>query len=82
MERLIEQYKLHNGGDIQNDRTSRIARTLARHHAIKTGRKLNKSEMQSLLDQLFACETPFVAPNGKPTFIKYQLSDIEKQFGR
>lgn len=81
IERLIEQYKLH-GAEPQNDRHSRIAQTLARHHAIKAGRKLSKPEMQNLLDQLFACETPFVAPNGKPTFIKYQLNDIEKQFGR
>lgn len=81
IEQLLEQYKLH-GSDLQTDRHTRIARTLARHHATKAGQKMSKQEMQTLLDQLFACEMPFTAPNGKPTFIKYQLKDIEKQFGK
>ncbi len=38
--------------------------------------------MQSLLEQLSRCENPFNCPHGRPSFIKYSLLDLEKQFKR
>jgi len=59
-----------------------LARTMARNQSMKAGQRLSIEEMENLVDQLFACQTPFIAPNGHPTFVKYNLSDIEKQFER
>ncbi|MGB0838678.1 MAG: DNA mismatch repair endonuclease MutL, partial [Chitinophagales bacterium] len=79
IEHLIEQYKL-NLNELKLDKRESLVRTMARSNAVKTGEKLNKQEMQNLIDQLFACEKPFVAPNGKPTFVTYALDDIQKRF--
>lgn len=79
IENLLEQFKQQTR-ELNTDKYARIAQAIARHHAIKKGRRLTETEMQNLADQLFACQTPFVAPNGRPTFISYPLSDIERLF--
>ena len=81
IEALLEQYK-ENMNELKLDKRTNLARTMARNQSIKAGQRLSTEEMENLVDQLFACQTPFVAPNGKPTFVKYNLSDIEKQFER
>ncbi len=79
MESLIEQYRL-NAGDLKLDKRSNLAQSMARQTAIKSGRLLGGEEMKNLVDQLFACQTPYVAPSGRLTFVKYSLAEIEKQF--
>ena len=81
IEALLEQYKT-NLTELKLDKRTNLARTMARNQSIKVGQRLSIEEMENLVDQLFACQTPFVAPNGRPTFVKYNLSDIEKQFER
>ncbi|MGB1204100.1 MAG: DNA mismatch repair endonuclease MutL [Chitinophagales bacterium] len=81
IETLLEQYK-ENLNELKLDKRTNLARTMARNQSIKVGQRLSIEEMENLVDQLFACQTPFVAPNGRPTFVKYNLSDIEKQFER
>jgi DNA mismatch repair protein MutL len=81
IEALLEQYK-ENLNELKLDKRTNLARTMARNQSIKVGQRLSVEEMENLVDQLFACQTPFVAPNGRPTFVKYNLSDIEKQFER
>jgi len=80
IESLLEQYKQNVA--LKLDRRQTLARAMARNNALKVGKKLSIEEMITLVDQLFACEKPMLAPNGKPTFIKYKLDDIEKRFGR
>lgn len=79
IEYLIEQYKF-NATNLKLPKRANVAQTMARNNAIKSGQKMEVAEMKNLLDQLFACQKPFVAPNGKPTFVTYRLRDIEKQF--
>ncbi len=79
IESLIEQYKL-NLTTLKLDKRSNLLRTMAVNKAIKTGQKLTVEEMRRLLDELFACTMPYAAPNGRLTFIKYNLTNIEKQF--
>ena len=81
IEQLLEQYK-HNAKQLKLNKRENLARSLARNAAIRMGQKMTIEEMQNLVDKLFACETPFVAPNGKPTFVKYHIEEIEKQFDK
>ena len=78
LERILQQYK--SNVDLTNDGHDRLARTLARAAAIKRGTGLDDAEMRSLIDRLFACEQPRVAPNGRRCFIKYELGEVERLF--
>ncbi len=81
IEQLLEQYK-YNADKLKLNKRENLARSIARNAAIKIGQKMTIEEMQNLVDKLFACQTPFVAPNGKPTFVKYRIEEIEKQFDK
>jgi DNA mismatch repair protein MutL len=59
-----------------------LARALAKRACIKSGQKLVKEEMQSLLEGLFACTTPNYSPDGRPTFFIFELGKIESYFNR
>jgi DNA mismatch repair protein MutL len=37
--------------------------------------------MTQLIDELFACDLPYSAPNGKPTLITLGLDELQKRFG-
>ncbi len=76
---LIEQFKT-NTQDLQLDKRTKLARAMARHSATKTGRVLTVEEMHALIDQLFACDKPYIAPNGRLTFIKQSLDEMDKMF--
>lgn len=57
-----------------------IAKSMAKHMSIKKGKSLSELEMQELIDQLFACEMPYVTPTGKKCFITFGLDELEKRF--
>ncbi|MCB0514656.1 MAG: DNA mismatch repair endonuclease MutL [Chitinophagales bacterium] len=78
-EDLVQQFK-NNTQDLNLDKRSLIAKVMARHSCIKHGTSLSLEEMTNLIDQLFACKLPYVAPNGSATFIKYSLAEVEKEF--
>jgi DNA mismatch repair protein MutL len=57
----------------------RIAYILAQKSAIGSQR-LTVQEMQQIIDQLFACQSPHQAPNGKKTFIIIDMDEINRRF--
>jgi DNA mismatch repair protein MutL len=59
-----------------------VAKIFACHSAIRTGDALNATEMAALLDQLFAAETPYFCPHGRPVITKITLDELDKRFGR
>jgi DNA mismatch repair protein MutL len=61
----------------QNDR---IAKSLAKSMAIKTGTYLTESAQENLVNSLFACKEPNVSPFNKPTFITLRVEDLDKKF--
>lgn len=81
IEQLLEQCK-QNTQTLQLDKRKELARLMAKNTAIKAGKILTVEEMKTLIDQLFACQTPYTAPNGGLTFVKYSLLDLEKQFAQ
>jgi DNA mismatch repair protein MutL len=38
--------------------------------------------MNTLVDQLFACETPYLSPNGKPIIIKINEEELDQRFDK
>jgi DNA mismatch repair protein MutL len=57
-----------------------MARNLAISNSIKSGKALNTTEMNQLVDELFACEMPFVSVHNKPTAIILEMSELLKRF--
>jgi DNA mismatch repair protein MutL len=60
----------------------KIAALITCKAAIKAGRTLSQEEMESLINRLFQCKTPFFCPHGRPTVIKMSMDDLDKRFGR
>ena len=50
--------------------------------AVKGNNKLSKMEIEELIEQLSNCVNPFSCPHGRPTFIRFTLSEISHAFKR
>ncbi len=81
LERLLENYK-NNLDVLRLDRRQGLARSLAQQASIKVGRQLSVKEMQTLIDELFACEQPYIAPNKRNTFLTFDFDELEKRFAQ
>ncbi len=79
IEELIEQYKMNSQITKLSKRES-LAKSLAYSSSIKAGKKLSVDEMKILIDELFACENAFNAPNGRFTFITINNDELDKRF--
>lgn len=77
IDEFIEQFKM-GAGLGKFSRRENVAKSLSYTAAIKPGKTLSALEMQNLIDELFACENPMKAPNGRKTFVKYTIEDLEK----
>ena len=79
LEQLLEGFK-NNLAILKLDKRDNLARSLARNAAIKAGTKLSLEEMNLLIDQLFACQMPNVALNGKPVISTFTLNELLERF--
>ena len=59
-----------------------IAKQISCKSSIKANHKINRLEIDALIDNLNKCENPYTCPHGRPTMIKLTLSDIERMFER
>ncbi len=59
-----------------------IAASAACKSAVKAGDKLEKEEMRNLLEELLLCQNPSICPHGRPTYIVFPFSDLERRFKR
>jgi len=64
------------------DITERVARSVACQGAVKSGQKLSLEEMNTLVDQLFATEKPQGDPHGRPVYLRVELGELHRRFGR
>lgn len=79
LEHLLEGFK-NNLAILKLDKRDNLARSLARNGAIKAGTKLSLEEMNLLIDQLFACQMPNLALNGKPVISTFTLNELAERF--
>ena len=79
LEQLLEGFK-NNLAILRLDKRDNLARSLARNAAIKAGTRMSLEEMNLLIDQLFACQMPNVALNGKPVISTFTLTELLERF--
>ncbi len=79
LEHLLEGFK-NNLAILKLDKRDNLARSLARNGAIKACTKLSLEEMNLLIDQLFACQMPNIALNGKPVISTFTLNELAERF--
>lgn len=75
---LLAQYKSNLELDLGINEN--IARSMARSNAVKRGQSMTSTEMQTLIDQLFACQLPFKSPTGRNCFLTFELDELAKRF--
>ncbi|MBK7141096.1 MAG: DNA mismatch repair endonuclease MutL [bacterium] len=59
-----------------------MAQSIACRAAVMSGDRLTDEEAIGLLQQLLQCENKYSCPHGRPTFIKINRGDLDRQFGR
>ncbi|MGH7237851.1 MAG: DNA mismatch repair endonuclease MutL, partial [Candidatus Saccharimonadales bacterium] len=79
LEQLLEGCK-NNQAILKLDKRDSLARSLARNAATKAGTKMSLEEMNLLIDQLFACQMPNVALNGKLVISTFTLDELFERF--
>ena len=79
LEQLLEGFK-NNQSILKLDKRDSLARSLARNAATKAGVKMSLEEMNELIDQLFACQMPNVALNGKLVITTFTLNELLERF--
>ena len=77
LEQLLDDLKLN----IEQNGLSTfdlMAKSFAKSMAIKNGVSLKSEEMTNMVDQLFACKEPELAPNGKRSYVLLDVNVLEK----
>jgi DNA mismatch repair protein MutL len=78
MEEILEDFK-NSKPDAEVSR-HKLLLAMARRASIKAGTALTETEMRSLIDQLFGCQAPYHAPDGRPTIVTFEMAELEKLF--
>ncbi|MEJ2170843.1 MAG: DNA mismatch repair endonuclease MutL [Desulfobacterales bacterium] len=55
---------------------------MACHGAIRANQSLSEKQIKGLLDQLDGCRNPSHCPHGRPTWLRWELRELEKSFKR
>ena len=55
---------------------------VACHDAIRAHQRLDDSHMEAMLRQLDGCENPSHCPHGRPTWVRWEMAELEKMFKR
>ncbi len=81
LEKMLEQYK-HFSMDVSFNKREKLLRSMAWQQSVKAGTFLDKKEITSLVEELFACGICNTTPNGKPVFLEFKKDELDKMFGR
>lgn len=80
---LRELFREFNStNEVKLGNRDKMAALISCKAAVKAGRPLSQAEMESLINRLFHCKTPYFCPHGRPTVIKFTMDDLAKRFGR
>jgi DNA mismatch repair protein MutL len=80
-EHLIEGFK-NSQQELKLDKRDALARSMARNSAIKSGTALGQEEMNTLIEELFACKTPNFSISGKPIIQTIGLAELDRKFDK
>ena len=64
------------------ERQEALAASIACHSAVRAGMSLTQMEMEELVLQLGACDSPHTCPHGRPTMVRLSSHHLEREFGR
>ncbi|HEY4876735.1 MAG TPA: DNA mismatch repair endonuclease MutL [Puia sp.] len=81
IENLLEQFK-HSSSNMKFSKREKLIRSLAWQHSVKPGTSLTEKEMDVLIQELFNCSQPNIAPNGNPTYIEFKKDYLDQLFGK
>lgn len=74
IERLVEEA----GGTVRQLATDQLAQALARQAG--ASESASAATAGALLDELFGCELPYCAADGRPTLLEMSLAELERRF--
>ncbi len=77
---IIDEFKANRGNSL--DIRDNVAKSFACRMAIKKGDPLSREEMNQLIDRLFATQSPYFCPHGRPVIVTLSLEELDKRFGR
>jgi DNA mismatch repair protein MutL len=77
---LIEGYKNQQSASL--NKKEKVARVLAKRASTKSGTTLNNEEMNTLIDELFACKEPNYAPDGKACLTTMNIQQLFELLGK
>jgi DNA mismatch repair protein MutL len=79
LESLLEQFK-NLQAELKVDKNLRLKRALAKRQANKSTKLLNQTEMNALIDRLFASSNPNYAPSGQAIIVMLNINQITNFF--
>ncbi|MFN0032854.1 MAG: DNA mismatch repair endonuclease MutL [Flavobacteriales bacterium] len=79
LEDFLEQLK-NERSTLQYSVREKMGWALARTTSLRYGQMLTQPEMQELVQQLFKCNVPYAAEQGKATVVSLSLDQLEQQF--
>lgn len=77
---LLEGYKQQASASL--NKKEKVARSLAKRASIKAGTTLGMEEMNTLIDELFACAEPNYTPDGKVCLTTLSLQQLFDLMGK
>ncbi len=82
VETVIDEIAQHGKGFAIQERLNEICASIACHGSVRSGRTLTRQEMNDLLRTMEQTLFSGQCNHGRPTYVKLNLKDIEKLFGR
>ncbi len=81
LENLLDQFK-KNLIELDVDKSTNLARSLASSLSKRSGRRLFTEEMLHLIDELFSCKAPDLTPDGRKVFTIIPVEQIHQLLNR
>lgn len=79
---LLDDLKEYDKATVLEEKINHILSTMACHGSVRSGRRLNAQEMNSLLRQMEKTPLSGQCNHGRPTYVRLSLKEIERLFSR
>jgi DNA mismatch repair protein MutL len=81
-EKIAQDVLDHGGSYSLEEKISDLCATMACHSVVRAGQAMSIAEMKSLLKQMDDFALSEYCPHGRPVFVEFNVTQIEKMFGR